>query len=196
MNKTIPIELAGFRSYRNCCDQVLLLTTNIEDGLEKFLKSAAVFIDLTAAYDTVWRDGLITKLLIHIPCKPIIGIINGMLSNRFITVVIGDRKSKQKPLNNGLTKGSVVATLLFNLYTSDLPNTKSNKFIYADDIPFLCQEKTYQLCEKYLTEDLSKLNKYCNNWRLTPNPTKTEVTLFHLNNRKARQEIRVIFNEQ
>jgi len=119
-----------------------------------------------------------------------------MLSNRFITVVIGDRKSKQKTLNNGLPQGSVLASLLFNLYTSDLPNTKSNKFIYADDIALLCQEKTYELCEKYLTEDLNELNKYCNNWRFTPNPTKTEVTLFHLNNRKARQEIKVIFNEQ
>ncbi|VVC27437.1 Hypothetical protein CINCED_3A008591 [Cinara cedri] len=55
---------------------------------------------------------------------------------------------------------------------------------------------TYELCEKYLTEDLSELNKYCNNWRLTPNPTKTEVTLFHLNNKMARQEIKVVFNEQ
>jgi len=196
VNNTIPIEQAGFRPHRNCCDQVLSLTANIEDGFEKGLKSAAVFIDLTAAYDTVWRDGLITKLLRTIPCKTISGIINNMLSNRLITVVIGDRKIKQKTLNNGLPQGSVLAPLLFNLYTSDLPNTKSNKFIYVDDIALLCQEKIYELCELQLTEDLSEINKYCKNWRLIPNSIKTEVTLFHLNNRKARQEIKVIFNKQ
>lgn len=119
-----------------------------------------------------------------------------MLCNWFITVVIDDRKGKQKTLSNVLPQGSVLAPLLFNLYTSDLPNTNSNKFIYADDIALLCQEKIYELWKKHLTEDLSELNKYCNNWRLTPNSTKTKVTLFHLNNRKARQEIKVIFNEQ
>jgi len=90
----------------------------------------------------------------------------------------------------------VLAPLLFNLYTSDLLNTKSNNFIYTKDIVLLCQEKTYELYEKYLTKDLSELNKYCNNWRLTPNPTKTEVTLFHLNKKMARREIKVVFNEQ
>lgn len=45
-------------------------------------------------------------------------------------------------------------------------------------------------------EDLSKLNKYYNSWRLIPNLTKTEVTLFHLNNRNTRQEIKIFFNEK
>lgn len=94
MNKTIKIEHIGCRTYRNYSDQVLSL---IEDGFEKGLKSAAVFIDHSAAYDTVWRYRLITKLLRIIPCKTISGIIISMSSNRFIKVVIGDRKSKQKP---------------------------------------------------------------------------------------------------
>jgi len=51
VNKTIPTEQAGFRPHRNCYLQSLSLTANIEDGIEKGLKSAAVFIDLTAAYD-------------------------------------------------------------------------------------------------------------------------------------------------
>lgn len=76
VNKTIPLEQAGFRPNKNCCDQVLALTANIEDGFEKGLKSAAAFIDFMAAFDTVWRDGLITKLLWVIPCKTISGIIN------------------------------------------------------------------------------------------------------------------------
>jgi hypothetical protein len=93
VNKTISIERAGFTSNRNCCGQVLALTTNIEDGFEKGLKSAVAFIDLTVTYDTVSRDGLIKKLLQVIPCKTITGIINSMLSNILLTVVIGDGTS-------------------------------------------------------------------------------------------------------
>ncbi|XP_072390744.1 uncharacterized protein [Diabrotica undecimpunctata] len=49
----VPIEQAGFRRGRSCCDQVLSLTTFIEAGFERREKSAITFIDLTAAYDTV-----------------------------------------------------------------------------------------------------------------------------------------------
>jgi len=86
-----------------------------------------------------------------------------MLSNRLFTVIIGTRKSKQKTLSNGLPQGLVLVPLLFNIYTRNLPNTKSNKFIYADDIALLCQEKTFELCETYLTDDLSTFNNYFNN---------------------------------
>jgi hypothetical protein len=52
----LPIEQAGFRPNRNCCDQVLALTSYIESGFQKRLKTGVVFVDLTAAYDTVWKN--------------------------------------------------------------------------------------------------------------------------------------------
>jgi len=53
INQHVPIKQAGFRPNRSCCDQVLSLTTFIEDDFEKCLKTAATFIDLSGAYDTV-----------------------------------------------------------------------------------------------------------------------------------------------
>jgi len=115
INSIIPIEQAGFRTARNCCDQVLALTTRIENGFEKQLKTATAFIGLTAAYDTLWRKGLITKFLRIIPCQTLGNLLNNMLSNRLFKVIIGDTESKQKTLNNGLLQGSVLVPLLFNL---------------------------------------------------------------------------------
>ena len=46
-------DQAGFRKGRNTCDQVAALTTLIENGFQQNLKTGAVFLDLTAAYDTV-----------------------------------------------------------------------------------------------------------------------------------------------
>jgi len=68
INTNIPIEQAGFRPNRSCCDQVLSITTRIEKGYEDQIKTSVAFIDLTAAYDTVWRESLITKFLKIIPC--------------------------------------------------------------------------------------------------------------------------------
>jgi hypothetical protein len=36
----------------------LALTSHIEAGFQRKLKTGVVFIDLTNSYDTVWRDGL------------------------------------------------------------------------------------------------------------------------------------------
>ena len=46
-------DQAGFRPGRSCCDQLLNLTQYIEDGFEEKKITGTVFVDLTAAYDTV-----------------------------------------------------------------------------------------------------------------------------------------------
>ena len=59
----IPKTQAGFRSNRSCTDQALALTSFIESGFQKKLKTGVVFVDLSAAYDTVLRHGLLLKLI-------------------------------------------------------------------------------------------------------------------------------------
>ena len=49
----LPKEQAGFRRGKSTVDQVVLLTQNIEDSFEAKKKAGAVFVNLTAAYDTV-----------------------------------------------------------------------------------------------------------------------------------------------
>ncbi|KAF0699141.1 Uncharacterized protein FWK35_00035076, partial [Aphis craccivora] len=196
IDEVLPQEQAGFCPQRNFCDQVMALTTHIENGYDKKLKTAVAFVDLSSAYDTVWRKDLLSKFLDVIPCKTLLTLLNNMLSNRQLTVYIGEEKSKTRVLNNGLPQGSVLGPLLFNLYTKDLPSTYSKKFIYADDIALASQSTSFEGLEEPLTNDLSKLDSYFKRWRLKPNPTKTEVTVFHLNNKKASQEININFGGQ
>ena len=92
-----------------------------------------MFVDLTAAYDIVWKHGLLFRLMHVIPCS-LVNLLNNMLSHCFLQVFLNDSNSSWQLLNNGLPQGSVLAPCLFNLFTSDLPNTVSKKFIYADDL--------------------------------------------------------------
>ena len=48
-------EQVGFRRGRSTVDQVTLLTQYIEDCFQHNEKAGVVFLDLTAAYDTVWH---------------------------------------------------------------------------------------------------------------------------------------------
>ena len=55
INQLVPKEQAEFRRRKSTVDQVVLLTENIEDFCCRF-------VDLTAAYDSVWHLGLLTEI--------------------------------------------------------------------------------------------------------------------------------------
>ena len=131
----LPKEQAGFRRGKST---VVLLTQNIEDSFEAKKKAGAVFINLTAAYDTVWHRGLTCKLLRLLPDKHMVKMIMELVRNRSFTLTTGDSKqSRLRRLKNGVPQGSVLAPLLFNIYTYDLPSMISRKFAYADDLALL-----------------------------------------------------------
>jgi len=52
----LPQEQVGFRHGRSAVDQVNLFTQDIEGSFSAKKKAGAVFVDLTAAYDTVWHQ--------------------------------------------------------------------------------------------------------------------------------------------
>ena len=85
-------EQAGFRRGRSTVDQAVLLTQNIEDSFEAKKKAGAVFVDLTAAYDTVWHRGLTCKLLRLLSDKHIVRMIMELVRNRSFTLTTGDSK--------------------------------------------------------------------------------------------------------
>ena len=181
----LPPEQAGFRPARSTLDQVSLLTEDIEAAFEKREKVGAVFVDLTAAYDTVWLRGLTLKLLETIPSKEMVHMIMQMIRERSFVLHLGDKKSKQRRLANGVPQGSVLAPTLFNIYIADLPLTTSKKYTYADDIALAYNQKDFFSIESALTADIETLTDYFHKWRLRLNTSKTVCSMFHLANRLA-----------
>jgi len=68
--------------------------------------------------------------------------------------------------------------------------------MYADDITLVNQCIFFEILENILTYDIGELNLYFKRWKLKPNPLKTEVTLFQLNNRIVSHKINVSFDGQ
>uniref|UniRef100_A0A1B0D7V9 Uncharacterized protein n=1 Tax=Phlebotomus papatasi TaxID=29031 RepID=A0A1B0D7V9_PHLPP len=189
IDRATPVSQAGFRKHRGCTEQVLVLTSHVEAGYERRHKTGVVSVDLTAAYDTIWRDGLLLKFMEVIPCAKLSSLLNNMLSNRYFQVFLGNKSSSWRRLNEGLPQGSILAPSLFNLYISDIPRTQAKQFQYADDLALAVQSESLTEIEEILESDLSILSTYFRRWRLQPNPAKTEACAFHLNNREAHTEM-------
>lgn len=93
---------------------------------------------------------------------------------RSFEVHVEGNKCLTDTLNNDLPQGSVLAPLLINLYVSDLSATS------ADDTT-----------TQKLRTNIEPRSQH--NGRLIPNPSKTEVIVFRLNNQQATQSLDVKF---
>ena len=95
----LPQELAGFRHGRSTVDHVALLTQSIDDSFSATKKSRAVFVDLTAAYDTVWHSGLTQMLLRLLPDRHMFHMIMELVGNRsFILATGNNKRSRLRPM--------------------------------------------------------------------------------------------------
>ena len=190
----LPHEQAGFREGRSTTDQVTILTEDIEAGFQRKENCGVVLIELSAAYDTVWHIGLNLNLLKVIPDKSLVNFIMNMISSRSFVLYLSEEKSKRRFLKNGIPQGSVLAPLLFNIYTAALTHTRSNKYIYADDIALMISDKSFSPIEHSLSEDLDTMSSYFDNWRLKLNLGKTVCSSCHLAHRLADYQLKVKCN--
>ena len=118
-----------------------------------------------------------------------------LVQNPSLILTTGDSKqSRLRRLKNGVPQGSVLAPLLFNIYTYDLPSMISRKFAYADDLALLHFSGNWKHLEGTLNQDMSTLSAYLQSWRLKLSHTKTVTAAFHLNNREAKRELKVYNN--
>jgi len=193
----LPQEQAGFRHGRSAVDQVTLLTQDIEDRFSAKQKAGAVFVDLTAAYDTVWHRDLTCKLLRLLPDRHMVRMIMEMVSNHSFTLTTGNgQRSRLRRLKNGVSQGSVLAPLLFNIYISDLPVTISRNYAYADDLAIMHVDGDWLAVGGALSKDMATLGEYLQTWKLKLSPTKTVSAVFHLNTKEAKRELKVNFNNE
>ncbi|XP_030851787.1 uncharacterized protein LOC115928578 [Strongylocentrotus purpuratus] len=195
VDSQLNCEQAGFRPGKSTTGQLLNLTQHIEDGFQNNLITGAVFVDLSAAYDTVNHRRLQTKLHDITNDLKLTRFIQKMMQNRRFFVELDGQKSRWRKQKNGLPQGGVLAPTLYNIYTADIPSTENTRnFIYADDTCITAQHSTFEAVELHLNTALASLSEYYRANYLRANPSKTQVCVFHLKNREAKRELKLKWN--
>jgi len=155
----------------------------MEDSFSAENKAGAVFVDITAAYNTVWHN-----LLQSLPDGHMVNMIMEMVSNRSFTLATGNRqRSRLRRLKNRVSQGSVLAPLFFNTYISDLPTTVSRKYSCPDDLANMHADGDWQAVEGVLSKEMATVGEYLQTWKLKLSTTKTVSAAFHLNNKEAKR---------
>ena len=169
-------------------DHVLILRTLIDKYVNcHHEKVYACFVDFRKAFDSVWHDGLLYKLLQNNVGGNFYNLIKNLYYNSTGSIRSGNNQTRPFQYARSVRQGCILSPLLFNLYINDLPfsfdnilsdpfvlpnRTKLNSLLYADDLIILSRSKTgLQNC-------LNALAQYCTSWMLQINPKKTKIMVF------------------
>ncbi|GFW73556.1 RNA-directed DNA polymerase from mobile element jockey [Trichonephila clavipes] len=156
-NNCIPDFQHGFREERSTCHQLLRLTNLIIAGFNQHETTGGVFLDAEKAFDRVWHDGLIFKLIkLNFP-PYIIKLIYSYLSDRSFQVKIDSTLSRTAPIATGCPQGSILSPILYSLYTQDFPTTPVvDVCLFADDAAIITQACCPDIVKEYLQKILKK----------------------------------------
>ena len=95
-NSVLSTTQTGYRKFRSTEDQHASLAQNIEDLFQEKKRVMAIFFDLSNAFDKVWREGLLVKLLRTGVCRNIYMWIQHFLFARTARVKLDGIFSKNE----------------------------------------------------------------------------------------------------
>ncbi|MCG8034442.1 MAG: reverse transcriptase family protein [Candidatus Thiodiazotropha taylori] len=198
-NNLLNENQAGFRKSYATTDHVFSLYALIEIMKIEKKKLFCSFVDFSKAFDSVWRSALWGKLLGHEINGNFLRVLHNIYLNAKSFISVNNQESGFLINNCGLRQGDNISPILFSMYLNDLEtflrcdahidagingvpiNIESTEFsvyltlfamLYADDTILISEDaESFQAC-------LNSFYKYCQDWKLTVNESKTKIIIF------------------
>ena len=176
----------GFRKNHSTYMPISILYDHITNELKNKQVCAAVFLDLSKAFDTVHPEILLKKLNLYGVHSVALDFFRSYLSGRTQILKYNSTMSSS-PLPNslGVPQGSILGPLLFLLYINDIHRSSSApKFLlYADDTALLFTAPTLEKLQDVINNSLPNIATWLSSNRLTLNVNKSTYQLFSIKNR-------------
>jgi len=186
----------GFLPNHRTSDHLFTLRTLVDKYVTHTTKGKlyTCFIDFKKAFDSIWHDGLLYKLLkYHIGGK-FYDLVKNIYSNTKCSIKCGQQRTEYFNYCKGVRQGCILSPILFNLYLNEIPllldnndtdgillpnGSRLNCLLYADDLVLISNSA------KGLQNALTILSQFCQDWLLNVNSKKTKTLIFQKKCRKS-----------
>lgn len=176
-NKLLSNSQHGFRSKLSTETALTVIADKIYENMDNKNISMLTLCDLSKAFDSVHHATLLNK------CS-FLNIdefwFKDYLNNRSMSVRLGNHISKKIFFKYGIPQGSILGSILFNIYVNDLSvNVDGFLVQYADDTQFLHSRKIQNLDQliKDTEETLAQCRMFYLKNGLMFNSSKTQCIL-------------------
>ena len=184
---------SAYRKFHSVETAPIQIKNDLLLSMEKHHVTALVLLDLSAAFDTIDHNILLTRLSSTFGiCGPALDVLTSYFTNRHQFVCIDSDLSNLASLTTGVPQGSVLGPLLFSLYTTPisylLQESATSFHLYADDTQLYISfsPKEHQDTLSHLSTTLDSVHSWLSLNRLIVNPSKTEYLLVGTKQQRAK----------
>ena len=187
-NDLISPKQSGFRAGDSCKNQLLSTAHQILSAFDDGHEVRGVFLDISKAFDRDWHEGLLFKLRQNGISGELIILIKIFLSCRKQRVVLNGQHSSWADVKAGVPQESILSPLLFLIYINDMPNDlNSNAKLFAGDTSLFSVVHNITDLANLLNSDLSKMDEWAVQWKMSFNPDPTKQAQEIIFSRKTSQ---------
>ena len=178
-NKIISDKQAVYLKGDSTVHQLLYMVHNIKNNWTNKKITQGLFLDVSAAFDKVWHNGLLAKLNQIGVEGNFLDTIGSYLAERKQVVVVDGVKSDTLEVKAGVPQGSRLGPLLFIIYMNDITSDiESDILIFADDTSLMASGTDPAETAEMLNRDLKKISLWASKWKVTFNAKKSKEMIF------------------
>ena len=180
---------SGCRAHHSCEDHIVRLEADIRRAQNLGQSVAAVFLDLTAAFDKLWNEHAIYMLHTLGIEGTMLKWLAAFLTTRKIKVRLHDATSETVDTTNGCPQGSVLSPILFSVTMNSLERTihkhnAQNKTglidlsLFVDDSAIWTTSWSPKLAIDKIQNALTAIETWSASYGFQINPSKTQAIVF------------------
>ena len=157
-----------FKQSDGTIQQLIRLTQEWSDAVDKGHYTGCVFFDLRKAFDRVWHQGLLAKLRAAGIKGAALQWFASFLSGRNQATLVSGSVSPYAALHAGIPQGAILSQLLFSVFMNDIPFGGRTNLFADDTSSYVIDTSPHTVCHK-LQLRTDALCSWFNTWLLSVN---------------------------